>query len=333
MTPHPRTRLIVGTCAVLTATSLAACSSSSGSSSSTGSGGSSSKTIGVAMADQTSLFFIAAADGIKSYAKAHGYTVKLESADDDGSKQVSQVQTLLTQNIGSLIYVPAGAAAAEVPVTAANRANVPVVTIDRQPSPSSKLVSFIATDSVKAAQEVCQYMISKINGTGQIAVIQGQLGTTPQEARQKGCQQALTAHPNVKVVAQQSANWDQNQGYKAAQTMLSAHPNLVGIFGQSDAMALGAAKAVKDAGRTGKVSIVGIDGFPDMYKAVEQGQALATIAQQPYAMGQLAAKNAIAAMNGKAKGIPRTQYLPAPLVTKQTVAAVAKLNYYGPLGP
>ena len=115
--------------------------------------------------------------------------------------------------------------------------------------------------------------------------------------------------------------------------MLSAHPNMVGIFGQSDAMALGAVKAAKDAGRLQKMTIVGIDGFPDMFSSIQSGGAFATMAQQPYAMGQLAAKDAILAMQGKTKGIPRTQYLQAPLVTSTNEAAVAARKYYGPLGP
>jgi ribose transport system substrate-binding protein len=313
---------------VAAVTVLAGCSSGS-----SGGGPSGSKTIGLAIADQTSEFFIAAADGVQAYAKSQGYTVKVQSADDDSTKQVSQVQTLLTQQIGALIYVPAGAAAASVPVTAANRANVPVVTIDRQPSADSKLVSYIATDSVKASNQLCSQLIERIHGTGEIGIIQGQIGTTPEEARQQGCAQVLAQHPNVKVVAQQSANWDQNKGYQVAQNMLSAHPNMVGIFGQSDAMALGAVKAAKDAGRLQKMTIVGIDGFPDMFRSIQSGEAFATMAQQPYAMGQLAAKDAILAMQGKTKGIPRTQYLPAPLVTSTNEAAVAARKYYGPLGP
>ena len=299
---------------------------------STGASGNSNKTIGLAIADQTSQFFIAAADGVQDYAKKHGYKVLLESADDDSNKQVSQVQTLLNQNVAGLIYVPAGAAAAEVPVTAANRVKVPVVTIDREPSAQSKLVSFIATDSVKAADQVCTAMIKKIGGQGEIGIIQGQIGTTPQEQRQQGCAQALKANPNVKVVAQQAADWDQNKGYQVAQSMLSAHPNMVAIFGQSDAMALGAVKAAQDAGRLSKMTIVGIDGFPDMYQSIEQGKAYATVAQQPYKMGQLAAQNIIDTLEGTAKDIPRTQYIDAPLITKANAAEVAKKNYYGPLG-
>ena len=332
MTISVRTKALVAGAVALT-TVLTGCSSGSRGGSNGGSGGGSgSKTIGLAIADQTSQFFIAAAAGVKDYAQSQGYKVNVESADDDSGKQVNQVNTLLTQNVGALIYVPAGAAAAEVPVTSANRANVPVVTIDRQPSPSSKLVSFIATDSVKAGNEICTELINRIGGKGEIAIIQGQIGTTPQVARQTGCQQALTAHPNVKVVAQQAADWDQNKGYQVAQSMLSAHPNLVGIFGQSDAMALGAVKAAQDAGKLSKVTVVGIDGFPDMFASIQKGKATATMAQQPYQMGQQAAKDAIAAIQGKANGIPRTQYFPAPLVTKSNAAAVAAKKFYGPLG-
>ena len=87
-------------------------------------------------------------------------------------------------------------------------------------------------------------------------------------------------------MAKQSANWDETEGYKAAQNMLQANPGIKAIFGESDAMGLGAAKAAKDAGR--EIIAVGIDGFPTMITAIKERLTQATQAQVPYMMGQLA---------------------------------------------
>jgi ribose transport system substrate-binding protein len=293
--------------------------------------GGGNKTIGIATADLTSDFFIAAVDGVKQYAQAHGYQVIVESADNDSSRQVNQVQDLITRQVAAIVYIPAGAAAADVPVLAANQAGIPVVAVDRQPSSGKgKLVSFIASDSVKAAQQLCDWMAQQIHGKGNIAALQGQLGTTPEVARATGCAKALKSYPGVHVVAQQTANWDENQAFAATQNILSANPDLAAIFGHSDAMALGAAKAAQQAGK--KPVIVGIDGFPTMFAAIRAGQVSGTVAQQPYRMGQLAAQDSILAAQGKAGSIPRTQLQPTYLVTQANINQFAGKDFYGPRG-
>lgn len=315
---------------------LTACSGviKTGSTTSTNSKSSNSgtKTIGLAVADLTSLFFIAVEDGVKQYAAAHGYKVIVESANDDSNTQVSQVQTLITDRVSALVYVPAGAAAANVPVLDANQAGIPVVAVDREPSSGGgKLVSFIASNSVAASDQLCTWMAKQIHGSGPILQIQGQLGTTPEVARQTGCNQALKRYPGIHTVAEQAANWDENQGYAAAQNMLEAHRNAVAIFAHSDAMALGAGKAAQQAGV--KPIIVSVDGFPTEFQALKAGQVSATESQQPYHMGQLATEDAILAVEGKAGSVPRVQYQPTVLVTRTNVSRYAKNDYYGPLGP
>ena len=94
----------------------------------------------------------------------------------------------------------------------------------------------------------------------------GVLGATAEVQRTQGCQDALKRTPGIKVAAEATANWDETQAYKAAQNMLQANPNITAIFGESDAMGLGAAKAAKDANR--KIISVGIDGFPTMVAGI-----------------------------------------------------------------
>ena len=107
------------------------------------------------------------------------------------------------------------------------------------------------------------------------------------------------------------------------------NPDLKAIFGESDAMALGAAKAAKQANRTGIV-FVGIDGFPTMFPAIKSGLVQATMAQNPYKMGEMAVENAIAIMNSKGKDIPAEQYMPTVLLSKTNVEQHNPADFYGP---
>lgn len=292
-------------------------------------GGGGSKTIGVSVADQKSLFYIAAVDGMKKAAADAGVKLIVLSADNNSTQQVNQVNDLITQGIGALIFISQDSTAAAAGVKAANNAKIPVVAVDQKPeSGAGKLATYIATDSVKAADELCTWMFEQMGGSGEIGILQGVLGSTAMLERTKGCDQALARNPNIKVVATQSANWDETQGYKAAQNMLQANPNIKAIFGESDAMGLGAAKAAKDAGK--KIIAVGIDGFPTMITAIKQGLTQATQAQVPYKMGQMAVANAMSILDGKGSSVPAEQLQNTVLVTAKNANTVNPVDFYGP---
>jgi len=292
-----------------------------------GGGAAKERVIGVSVADQKSLFYIAEADGIKQAAKDAGVKIVLLSADNNSTQQVNQVNDLITQGVDALIFTAQDATAAAAGVRAANKANIPVIAVDQKPEGGDgKLATYIATDSVKAADELCTWMFEKMGGKGEIGILQGVLGATAELQRSEGCQKALDRTPGIKVVAKQSANWDETEGFKAAQNMLQANPGIKAIFGESDAMGLGAAKAAKDAGRD--IIAVGIDGFPTMITAVKEGLTDATQAQIPYKMGQMAVADAIKLMDGQK--IPPLQYQDTVLVTSENAKTVDPVQFYGP---
>jgi ribose transport system substrate-binding protein len=287
------------------------------------------KKVGVSVADQKSLFYIAAVDGMKKAAAENGVELVVLSADNNSTQQVNQVNDLITQKVGALIFIAQDATAAAAGVRAANRANIPVIAVDQKPeSGQGKLQTYIATDSVKAADALCTWLFKQMSGKGELGILQGVLGSTAELQRSKGCQQALSRTPGVKVVAKQSANWDETQGYKAAQNMLQANPNIKAIFGESDAMALGAAKAARDGNK--KILSVGIDGFPTMIQGIKDKLTQATQAQVPYKMGQMAVSDSKKVLDGQASSIPELQYQDTVLVNSDNVAEVNPVDFYGP---
>jgi len=284
--------------------------------------------IGIAVADQKSLFYVAALDGMKAAAEAAGYEVSIAVANNDSREQVNQVNNLLVQNIGALVFISQDSTAAAAGVKAANKAGVPVIAVDQRPeSGNGELATYIATDSVKAARDLCTWMFDQMGGKGKIAILRGVLGSTAEIQRTQGCQEALANYPDIQVVAEQTANWDETEAFKATQNILTANPDLAAVFGESDAMALGAAKAARQAGRDDLIS-VGIDGFPTMFDAIKQGLTQATMAQIPYKMGQMGVENAIKVLNGEA--VPELQYQDTVLVTADNAASVAPVDFYGP---
>jgi ribose transport system substrate-binding protein len=285
------------------------------------------KVIGVAVADQKSLFYIAAVDGMKKAAKANNVKLIVLSADNDANKQVGQVNNLITQKVDAIVFIAQDATAAAAGVKAANKAKIPVIAVDQKPqSGNGKLATYIATNSVAAGEELCIWLFKQIGNKGEIGILRGVLGSTAEVERSQGCNNALAKTPGIKVVAEATANWDETQAYKAVQNMLQANPGITAIYGESDAMGLGAAKAAKDANR--KIVAVGIDGFPTMIAGIKAGLTQATQAQVPYLMGQQGITDALKVLAGKK--LPAVQYKPTVLVTTENANSVDPVTFYGP---
>ena len=327
-----RGKLTLRVLAGLTAFALAgltACGTGGGAPGASGGGGE-KKAIGVSVADQKSLFYVAAVQGMQAQAEKRGYKLVVTSANNNSSQQVSQVNDLLTQQVGALIFTSQDSTAAAAGVKAANKAQVPVIAVDQRPeSGQGELATYIATDSVKAARELCTWMFQQMGGSGEIAILHGVLGSTAEIQRTQGCQEAIKATPGIKVVAEETANWDETEAFKATQNILAAHPQLKAVFGESDAMGLGAAKAAQQANRHDGMQFVGIDGFPTMFDGVKSGLTQATMAQQPYHMGEIAVDNAIQIMEGGA-ALPAEQYQDTVLINKDTVDQNDVTKFYGP---
>lgn len=271
-------------------------------------------TIGVSVANLQADFFNQIKQSVEKKAgDMDNVEVITVDARGDSATQVSQIQDLITREIDALIYIPAGATAASVPVKAAHDAGIPVVAVDRNPEDEPG-DTFIATDSVEAADTLGAWVGWKTGGKGKIGVVRGQIGTTPEIARAKGFQQAIDQYPGLEIVARQASEmWMQDEGFNIAQDMLQRNPDIDVFFGRADALALGAAQAAKVANLDHDPVIVGFDGDFAGLEAVRDGVLDATMTQQTQRMGGLALDSAIRLANGE--DVPKEQLQKAFLTT------------------
>jgi ribose transport system substrate-binding protein len=275
------------------------------------------KKVGLAVANLQANFFNQIKQSVEAEGAAKGVQVITVDAKGDAATQVSQIQDLIAQNIDALIYIPAGATAATVPVKAARQAGIPVVNIDRN-AEGAPGDTFIATDSVESARQVCDWIAKQAGGKGEMLIIHGQKGTTPEVDRTKGCGIALKNYPDIKVVGELwSQQWHQDEGFALAQDMLQAHPKTNIIFGQADALALGAAQAVKVANPDHRIWIAGFDGDTAALTELKNGVFDVTATQQTQKMGRMGLDAAIALVKGEK--LPAEQLQTATLTTKENV--------------
>lgn len=274
-------------------------------------------TIGLAVANQQADFFNQIRQAVEAEADGQDVEVIVADAKGDSDTQVSQIQDFITQGVDAIIYIPAGATAATVPMRAADDAGIPVVTVDRNPE-GAPGDTFIATDSVAAAEALGDFVIDQTGGEGAVGVIQGQVGTTPEIDRDTGFTKALESSPGLTEVARQaSSQWAQDEGFDIATDMLQAHPEITVLFGRADALALGAATAARSAGRD-DILVVGFDGDVAGLEAVQDGTLAATITQPTQAMGKLALESAVKLANGDE--LPAEQLQEGVLTTADNVA-------------
>ncbi|MBJ3774676.1 sugar ABC transporter substrate-binding protein [Acuticoccus sp. 2012] len=278
-------------------------------------------TVGLAVANLQADFFNQIKQSVEKEGDKLGVEIITVDAGGDSARQVSQIQDLITRDVDAIIYIPAGATAASVPVKAAREAGIPVVAVDRNP-PDAPGDTFIATDSVAAAETLGNWVCKQTGGKGRLAEIQGQIGTTPQIDRDEGFDKALANCAGIERVAQQASNmWMQDEGFNIAQAMIQRDPGITVFWGQADALALGAAQAAK-VGNLGDVIVVGFDGDVAGLEAVKSGTLDATMTQQTQLMGRMALASAIKLANGEE--VPAEQLQEATLTTADNVEPFLK---------
>ncbi|QJW48997.1 ribose ABC transporter substrate-binding protein RbsB [bacterium BFN5] len=252
--------------------------------------GTKKQVVGLAISTLNNPFFVDLRDGAKAAADAAGMELVVMDAQNDASKQLANIENLIQQKVSVIIVNPVDSKAVVSAVEAANKANIPVITVDRS-SAGGKVVSAIASDNVAGGKMAGQYIVDKLSGKGKAVELEGIPGASAAIDRGAGFNQAIKAAADISVVAKQPADFDRAKGMKVMENILQANPEINAVFAHNDEMALGALEAIKAAKRT-NVMVVGFDATNDAVKAVNEGTLAATVAQKPKEMGKIAIETA-----------------------------------------
>jgi ribose transport system substrate-binding protein len=304
--------------AAAAATLLAACSQqgpgeSTPAASSTAGGAAASGTpvIGLALSTQNNPFFVELKDGAQKAAKDAGVQLVVVDAQDDPARQISSVEDLIQKRVSVILLNPTDSSALAGAVQSAQRANIPVITLDRGVD-GAEVASHIASDNIAGGKMAADFLAKQLNGKGNIIELQGVAGTSAARERGKGFDDQI-ATTGMKVVAQQPANFDRAQGLSVSENLLQGNNDVQAIFAQNDEMALGAVQAL--AGKNKKILVVGFDGTPDGKTAVQSGAMAATVAQQPEEIGKLGVETAKKLIDKQP--VDKSIAVPLKLLTKE----------------
>ena len=212
--------------------------------------------------------------------------IKLISLDglSDAAKQVSQTETLIAQGVDIIILDAISLEGCTPSVDAANKAGIPIFTLIGPVANQEDCLTVVGSDHKDSGIIEMEIVAKDFDGVANILVIEGPLGHFAQVARLEGYEQVMADNPGIKIVAINTANWQRDEALTLTENWIQAGEQFDAIVSENDNMALGAVKALQDAGLLDTVKVYGIDGDDDALQAVKDGTLAATVLQS--ALGQ-----------------------------------------------
>lgn len=266
------------------------------------------QTIGFAISTLDNPFFVDLKDGAEAKAAELGLTLRVVDAQDDPARQLAGMEDLIARQVDLILVNPTDSVAVVPAILAANRAGIPVISVDRN-ADGGQVVAHIASDNVLGGSMAGELIAQLLGGSGNVVELEGIPGTNAARERSSGFNQVMKQYPGMQIVARQEAGFDRARGMTVMENILQAQPNIDVVFAHNDEMALGALIAIEAAGRSDEIKVVGFDATDDAVKAVQEGRMLATVAQQPRLIGALGIETALKVLQGEAV----EGFIPVPL--------------------
>jgi ABC-type sugar transport system substrate-binding protein len=234
-------------------------------------------TVGFAQTGSESGWRNANTISVKDEAKKRDINLKFVDANSKVDNQRKALADFIAQRVDIIILEPLEVGGWDSVLREAKAANIPVIIGDRNVSSSKDLyATFIGSDFLDEGKKAGEWLAKKTGGKAVIAEMQGEVGSAPARDRKKGFEDAIKAHPGMKIVMSQTANFRRADGQQLMATFLQKpeFKDVTVLYAHNDDMALGAISAIEAAGKKpGKdLMIVSVDGTKDGIQALRDGK-------------------------------------------------------------
>ena len=248
--------------------------------------------IGVSMLSMQNEFIQQVADALEKSAKTANVELIVVDAERSSLKQVEQVESFISQQVDAIILNPCEFEASSPAVEKAQKAGIPIVNVNS--STKSKPDAFVGSDDAESANMAMELIAKRLNGKGNVLMIQGYMGQAAQLDRERGAKAVLAKYPGLKLLASQTGEWDRAKSMSLMENWIQSFGDQIqAVFAQNDEMGLGAVQALMDAKKKANVYVVSVDGIQDARKSVEQGNLDATLIQNAEKQGSESLRMAI----------------------------------------
>lgn len=272
--------------------------------------------VGVSLLNLSNEFIVDIREALE--AKAAQLNVKLIVTDAERSaeKQIQQVESFIAQRVDAIILNPCEVEASSPAVDKAIAAGIPIVNVNSETR--SVPTAFVGSRDEESAEIAINYIAERLGGQGKLVMMTGYPGQAAEIKRTEGAKAALKQHPDLKLVAEQTANWSREEGMALMENWLQAYRDGIdAVFAQNDEMGLGALNALQAAGVKDKIVLVSVDAIADALTAVKEGRLDATVFQNARGQAATALETAVKILNNQP--YEKTVLIPFELVTNQNV--------------
>lgn len=277
------------------------------------------KKIAVVVSTLNNPWFVFLAETAKAKAESLGYEARIFDSQNNTALESDHFENIIVAGFNAILFNSTDADGSVANVQKAKDAGIPVFCMDREINSLTAATSQILSDSYSGAVSIGEYFTKQLNTKGNYVELLGLVGDNNTWARSKGFHSVVDHYPGLKMVAQQSADFDRNKALEVMESVLQAHPDIEGVFCGNDAMAMGAYQALVSAGKEKKVKVFGFDGAEDVITAIGEGKVAATGMQFPKVMAETAAVYADEYIKGK-RDFPQKVPVAVELVTQQNIS-------------
>jgi ABC-type sugar transport system substrate-binding protein len=276
------------------------------------------KKIAVVISTLNNPWFVFLGETAATKAKALGYDAKIFDSQNNTALESDHFENIIVSGFDAILFNPTDANGSVANVLKAKAAGVPVFCMDREINSADAATSQILSDSYSGAVAIGKYFTQQLNKKGHYVELLGLVGDNNTWARSKGFHSVVDNYPNLRMVAQQNADFDRNKAMEVMESILQAHPDIDGVFCGNDAMAMGAYQALVSAGKKDKVKVFGFDGAEDVITAISENKVAATGMQFPKVMAETAAQFADEYIKGK-RDFPKKIPVAVELVIQKNI--------------
>jgi ABC-type sugar transport system substrate-binding protein len=281
--------------------------------------------IAVVISTLNNPWFVVLGETARARAIELGYDATIFDSQNDTAKEASHFENLIAGGYRAVLFNPTDANGSVANVLKAKTAGVPVFCIDREINSTNAATAQMLSDNYSGCVALGQYFVKTVGKEGKYAELLGLVGDNNTWNRSKGFHSVVDRYPGLKMVAQQTAEFDRAKALEVMESILQKNPDIQAVFCGNDAMAMGAYQALVSAGKADKIKVFGFDGADDVVKLIAEKKIAATGMQFPKVMAQKAAEYADEYLKGK-RDFPQKVPVKVDLVTPENVS---KYGDYG----
>jgi len=269
-------------------------------------------------------FFKTMEEGARLHNKEHAdeYELTVVGIKDelDVAQQIDYVELMIAQGVDAIVIAPANSEALVPVCKRAMDAGIIVVNIDNKLDAGvlkekGVKIPFVGPDNRKGARLAGEYLARKLTVGDKVAIIEGVPDAFNGIQRKLGFEDAMKA-AGTNIVSSQSGYWEMAKAEPIVSAMVTEYADLKAVLCANDNMALGAVSAIKTAGKTEDILVVGFDNITAVQRLLKEGKILCTVDQHGDKLAIYGIEYALEMLGG---GAPSDKETPVDLITAETL--------------